>query len=70
MNPTIRLQHPYTSGNRRIYPVVAEVVEISGNSIVASVVPLALLLEEEGVFSCILLGGDSLATCLEKLAGA
>lgn len=67
MTATVRLQEPFVLGSRRVYPVVAEMTQIFGGGMVASVLPLALIIEEDGVFSYTLLEADSFIAVLEKL---
>jgi hypothetical protein len=67
MTATIRLQDPFIDGNRRIYPVVTDVEATFGPGAVGYLAPLALIIEEDGRVSCVLIGGDSIVAILEKL---
>ncbi len=68
MSSGVRLQGPFAYGNRKIYPVVAEASVSVGNGMIGSLVPLALIIEEDGTYSYMLLAADSLVAVLEKLA--
>jgi hypothetical protein len=70
MTTAVRLQEPLVLGGRRVFPVVAEACTGIGQGVVASVVPLALIIEEEGEYTVALLGIDSVAALLEKLGAA
>ena len=67
MNANVRLQEPFVMGNRKIYPVVFEETMILESGMVGSLAPLALIIEEDGRFSCALLAGESFLEILEKL---
>ena len=68
MSSGVRLQEPFVDGDRKIYPVVAEASVSVGNGMIGSLVPLALIIEEDGTYSYMLLAADSLVAVLEKLA--
>lgn len=70
MTATIGLQEPLVIGNRRIYPVVAATQAGLGEGFIASTRPLALIIEEAGVYSVTLLEGDSVTALLENLSAA
>lgn len=67
MNASVRLQEPFVMGSRKIYPVVAEESMSMERGMMGSLVPLALIIEEDGNFSFALLAGESLLEILEKL---
>ncbi len=69
MSTTVRVQEPLALGNRKIYPVVAEMFLTIGTGMMGSLLPLAFIIEEDGAFSYILLEGESFAAVLEKIAG-
>lgn len=69
MSATVRVQEPLVTGNRKIYPVVAEMSLTMGQGMMGSLIPLALIIEEDGTFSYILLEGESFPALLEKVAG-
>ena len=68
MTAAVRLREPFIDGNRRIYPVVAETDLTISHGMVGSLIPLALIIEEEGKLSCALIEGDCIISILEKLA--
>jgi len=68
MTAGVRLQAPFIDGSRKIYPVVAETSMQGDYGIVGSLLPLALIIEENGDLSCALIEGDCIISILEKLA--
>lgn len=70
MTAAVRLQEPLVLGRRRVFPVVAEACTGIGQGAFGSVVPLALIIEDEGEYSVALLAIDSVAALLEKLGSA
>jgi hypothetical protein len=69
MTANIRLQEPVTCGNRRIYPVISEVTVTFATGIAASLIPLALIIEEDGEYTYALFEGDSILSVIEKMSG-
>lgn len=70
MSERVRIAQPLVVGSRRIYPVVAEAVTGYGCGMAGTVLPLALIIEEDGRYTCALLGTDTLVSLLEKLGAA
>jgi hypothetical protein len=70
MTTAVRLQEPLVLGERRVYPVVAEAWTGFDQGGIASLVPLALIIEEGGEYTVALLGIDSVAALAERLGAA
>jgi hypothetical protein len=51
MTGALRLQEPFISGSRKIYPVVAEVSWSAARGMTAMISPVAVIIEEDGRFS-------------------
>lgn len=69
MSTIVRVQEPLAFGNRKIYPVVAEISLTMEQGMMGSLLPLAFIIEEDGAFSYILLEGESFPAMLEQIAG-
>ncbi len=69
MSTTVRVQEPLALGNRKIFPVVAEISLTLEQGMMGSLLPLAFIIEEDGMFSYILLEGKSFSAVLEQIAG-
>jgi len=67
MNTEMRMQQPLICGNRRIIPVVRAQSFCYEHGMIASVQPVALMVEEGGKWGITLLEGDSVADFLENL---
>ncbi|WP_321506944.1 hypothetical protein [uncultured Methanoregula sp.] len=67
MTGTLRLQEPVIIGDRKIWPVVAEVCIIMEHGMTAMVNPVALIMEENGHFTGAVLGDTPLETILDRL---
>lgn len=70
MSDGVRFAAPLVVGSRTIYPVVAEAIAGYGSGMAGTVIPLALIIEEDGRYTCALLGTDTLVSLLEKLGAA
>ncbi|MFA4878056.1 MAG: hypothetical protein WC586_11650 [Methanoregula sp.] len=67
MTATLRLQEPFVLGDRKIYPVVAEVCVSMEHGMTVMVNPVAVIIEENGFFSGAVLDNTPLETILEQL---
>ena len=67
MSEAFHLQEPLVCGNRTIIPVVSGTLVCHEHGVAGSLLPVALLIGENGSWSIALLEGDSVVALLEKI---
>ncbi len=67
MTPAVRVQEPFVCGERKIYPVVAETSVAMPHGMTGGITPVALIIEENGIYSCTVLGAEPLERLLDLL---
>ena len=68
MTPVVRLLAPRVFGNRTIIPVIRETSFCHDNGMVASVIPVALIIGDEGAWGVALLEGESVPALLDSIS--